>query len=43
MKSIIPKNNSKLSKMWIKIINLENSLFPEIKKQLGTLSTKNDC
>jgi len=35
MDKIIPKNNSKLSKMWITIINLENSLFPEIKEQFG--------
>jgi len=28
--------------MWIKIITLGNSLFPEIKKQLGTLSTNEE-
>ncbi len=28
--------------MWTKILNLENCLFPEIKEQLGTLSTKEE-
>ena len=28
--------------MWIKILNLENCLFPELKEQLGTLSTKEE-
>ena len=42
MENIIPKFTSKLSKMWIKILNLENCLFPEIKEQLGTLSTKEE-
>ena len=42
MKNIIPKLSSNLSKMWIKILNLENCLFPEIKEQLGTLSTKEE-
>jgi hypothetical protein len=28
--------------MWTKILNLENCLFPELKKQLGTLSTKEE-
>ena len=27
-------------KNWLRIINHENCLFPEIKEQLGTLSTK---
>lgn len=36
--SILPK----LSKMWNKILNLENCLFPELKEQLGTLSTKEE-
>ncbi|MFT7861145.1 MAG: transposase [Sulfurimonas sp.] len=40
MKNIVPNLSSNLSKMWIKIKNLENSLFPELKEQLGVLSTK---
>ena len=40
MKNIIPKLSSNLSKMWLRIINHENCLFPEIKEQLGTLSVK---
>jgi hypothetical protein len=28
--------------MWIKVLNLENCLFPELKEQLGTLSTKEE-
>jgi len=42
MKNIIPKSSSKLTNMWTKILNLENCLFPEIKEQLGTLSTKEE-
>jgi len=42
MKNIISKPTSKLSKMWNKILNLENCLFPEIKEQLGVLSTKEE-
>ena len=42
MKNIIPKLSSNLSKMWLRIINHENCLFPEIKEQLGTLSTKEE-
>jgi len=42
MENILPKLSSNLSKMWIKILNLENCLFPEIKEQLGTLSTKEE-
>ena len=38
MENIVPK----LSKMWNKILNLENCLFPEIKEQLGILSTKEE-
>jgi len=33
MKNIIPKFTSKLSKMWTKVLNLENCLFPELKEQ----------
>ena len=40
MENIVPKLSEKLSKMWAKIVNLENSLFPELKEQLGELSTK---
>ncbi len=42
MKNIMPKSSSNLSNMWTKILNLENYLFPEIKEQLGTLSTKEE-
>jgi hypothetical protein len=42
MENIIPKFTSKLSKMWTKILNLENCLFPELKEQLGQLSTKEE-
>jgi len=31
---------SSLSKMWLKVTNLENSLFPQLQEQLGVLSTK---
>jgi len=31
---------STLSKMWLKVINLENSLFPQLTEQLGVLSPK---
>jgi transposase len=42
MEIIVPKLSKKLSKMWTKIINLENSLFPELKEQLGVLSAKEE-
>ncbi len=42
MKNIMPKLSTNLSKMWTKILNLENCLFLEIKEQLGTLSTKEE-
>ena len=31
---------SSFSKMWLKVKNLENSLFPQLQEQLGVLSTK---
>jgi len=34
MDNIIPKLSSNLSKMWNKIFNLENSLFPALKEEL---------
>ncbi len=34
MKNIIPKISSSLSKTWIKVLNLEHSLFPELKESL---------
>jgi|LGVE01.1.fsa_nt_gb transposase len=40
MKNIVPNLSSNLSKMWTKIKNIENSLFPELKEQLGVLSSK---
>lgn len=42
MKNIIPKLSSNLSKMWTKVLNLENCLFPEVKEQFGSLSTKEE-
>ncbi len=42
MENIIPKLSSNLSKMWTKVLNLENGLFPELKEQLGALSTKEE-
>lgn len=38
MSKIIPS----LSKMWLKITNLENSLFPQLQASLGVLSTKEE-
>ena len=32
MEKIIPKISSSLSKMWIKVLNIENSLFPNLKE-----------
>jgi len=42
MKNIVPKTYSNLSKMWAKVLNLENSLFPELKEslQIVEFSTK---
>jgi len=34
MKDILPKLSSNLSKMWNKILNLEKTLFPELKEEL---------
>ncbi len=31
---------STLSKMWLKVKNLESSLFPELQEQFGVLSPK---
>ncbi len=31
---------STLSKMWLKVKNLENLLFPELQEQFGVLSPK---
>lgn len=42
MENIVTKVSSNLSKMWNKILNLENCLFPELKEQFGTLSTKEE-
>ena len=33
---------SSLSKMWLKVINLENSLFPELQASLGVFSSKEE-
>ena len=40
MENIVPNLSSNLSKMWTKIKNIENTLFPELKEQLGVLSSK---
>ncbi len=42
MEIIVPKLSTKLSCMWNKIINLENSLFPKLQEvlRLGELSRK---
>lgn len=42
MTKIVPNLSSNLSKMWIKIINIEQSLFPQLKESLRIeeLSTK---
>ena len=42
MKEIVSQESSKLSKMWRKIKNIENSLFPELREQLGMLSSKEE-
>ena len=34
MTTILPKISSNLSKMWINVLNLENSLFPALKEEL---------
>jgi len=36
MKKVIPS----LSKMWLKVINLEQSLFPKLEESMGSLSPK---
>jgi transposase len=38
----MPKIISTLSKMWLKVTNIENSLFPELQASLGTLSSKEE-
>ena len=38
MKKIIPS----LSKMWLKVINLEQSLFPKLEESIGSLSPKEE-
>ena len=38
MEKIIPS----LSKMWLKVINLEQSLFPKLQESMGTLSSKEE-
>jgi transposase len=34
MTNIVPKLSSKLSKIWNKVINIEQSLFPQLKESL---------
>ena len=38
MRKIIPS----LSKMWLKVINLEQSLFPRLEESMGKLSSKEE-
>ena len=38
MRKIIPS----LSKMWLKVMNLEQSLFPRLGESIGRLSTKEE-
>lgn len=38
----MPKIISTLSKMWLKVKNLENSLFPELQASLGVFSSKEE-
>ena len=38
MSRIIPS----LSKMWLKVTNLENSLFPKLQESSGVLSSKEE-
>ena len=42
MENIVPDLSSNLSKIWTKIKNIENSLFPELQEQLGILSSKEE-
>jgi transposase len=42
MENIVSDLSSNLSKMWTKIKNIENSLFPELQEQLGILSSKEE-
>ena len=34
MRTILPKLSSSLSKMWLKVVNIESSLFPVLKEEL---------
>jgi len=34
MKTILPKLSSNLSKMWLRVVNIESSLFPILKEEL---------
>jgi hypothetical protein len=38
MRKIIPS----LSKMWLKVMNLEQSLFPRLQESMGTLTPKEE-
>ena len=38
MEKIIPS----LSKMWLKVINLEQSLFPKLEESIGALTPKEE-
>ena len=42
MENIVSNLSSNLSKIWTKIKNIENSLFPELQEQLGILSSKEE-
>ncbi len=38
----VSKKTSGLSQMWLKVLNLENSLFPAFVQTDGTLSSKEE-
>ena len=40
--TIVSKKTSRLSQMWLKVLNLENSLFPAFVQTDGTLSSKEE-
>lgn len=39
---MLPNIPPRFSKMWIQVLNLEQTLFPEIKEQLGSFSEKEE-
>lgn len=39
---MLPNIPKRFSEMWLQVLNLEQTLFPEIKEQLGELSEKEE-